>query len=62
MKTYKQESSQLPTERVISINEDECMTYTYAEAEMTEDGRKIRWSPHEINEKSFYSPDSRIFE
>lgn len=35
---------------------------TYAEAEMTEDGRKIRWSPHEINEKSFYSPDSWIFE
>ena len=30
---------------------------TYAEAEMTEDGRKIRWSPHEINEKSFYSDD-----
>ena len=62
LKTYKQESSQLPTERVISINEDECMTDTYAEAEMTEDGRKIRWSPHEINEKSFYSPDSWIFE
>ena len=38
------------------------MTDTYAEAEMTEDGRKIRWSPHEINEKSFYSPDSWIFE
>ena len=91
LKTYKQESSQLSTERVISINEDECVTLfgtlvvgegfpytdmdlfnhaligdlredTYAEAEMTEDGRKIRWSPHEINEESFYSPDSWIFE
>jgi len=91
MKTYQRESSQLPTERVISINEYECVTLfgtlvvgegfsftdidlfndaligdlredTYAEVELTEDVRKIRWSPHEIDEKSFYSPDNWIFE
>ncbi len=91
LKTYERESSQLPKERIKSINKDECVTLfgtlvvgegfsftdidlfndaligdlredMYAEAEMAEDGRKIRWSPNEIDEKSFYSPDNWIFE